>query len=164
MPPPSLDQHLRFLQCVEHFPIKELVAQFRVKALAIAVLPRASRRDVERLHVQPPQPLAQGRGNELRAVVGPYVLGRTMLDEQIRQRFQNQLRVELAVDPDGQALTAVLVDHAQHAIDLAVMGAVLDEVVGPDMPAILRSALDKMGQTQLNWQKLCLSQLIWGQL
>ena len=138
MPAPSLDQDFRFLQRVQHLPIQELVAELGVEALAATVLPRASRRNVERFHVQPIQPLAQGGGDELRAVVGPYVLGRTMLNEQIRQRFQNPFRVQLALNPDGQAFPAVLVDHAQHAIDLAVMGAVLHEVVGPDMPPVLR--------------------------
>lgn len=137
VPPPGLDEHLGFLQCVEHLPIQELVAELRVKALAVSVLPRASRRDIERLYIQTPQPFAQRRGDELRAIARADMIGRPMLDEQICQRLQDKLRVQLALHPDGQALTAVLVDHAQHAIDLAVMGAVLDEVVGPDMPAIL---------------------------
>jgi hypothetical protein len=37
-PPPALDEHLRFEQCVEDFAIKELVAQLAVETLNIAIL------------------------------------------------------------------------------------------------------------------------------
>ena len=40
MPPPGLDEHLRFLERVEHLTAEELVAQFRVEAFAVAILPR----------------------------------------------------------------------------------------------------------------------------
>lgn len=38
-------------------------------------------------------------------------------------------RVELARDPDGQALPRELVDHVERAVSAAVVAAILDEVV-----------------------------------
>lgn len=43
---------------------------------------------------------------------------------------------------DGQALTGELVDDGEHAECLAVMGAIHDEVVGPDVVLVRRSQPD----------------------
>ena len=45
--------------------------------------------------------------------------------------------LELARDPDRQALVGELVEDVEHPELPAVMGAVLDEVVGPDVVAVL---------------------------
>ena len=44
--PPSFDDNLSFVQRVEDFSIKELVAELRVEALAVAILPGAAGHDV----------------------------------------------------------------------------------------------------------------------
>jgi hypothetical protein len=44
--------------------------------------------------------------------------------------------------PDRQALARELVEHAQHPVLPAVMGAILDEVIGPDMVRPLRPEPD----------------------
>lgn len=61
------------------------------------------------------------------------MLRRSMLHEQLAQRIKHVSRVQSARDTDRKAFPGELVDHAQHHADLAIMGAVLDEVIGPDM-------------------------------
>ena len=45
MAPPGFNENLGFLQGVEALPVQELVAQPRVEALDVAVLPRRTRFD-----------------------------------------------------------------------------------------------------------------------
>ena len=54
-PPPLLDEYRCPGQCVEDLSVQELVSQFAVEALVVAVLPRTAR-DVEGLDPQPGQP------------------------------------------------------------------------------------------------------------
>jgi hypothetical protein len=54
-------------------------------------------------------------------------------DEQVGQDVDHVGGLELARDPDRQALVGELVDEVEHAVLPAVVGAVLDEVVGPDV-------------------------------
>src|SRR6266481_3484043 len=56
-----------------------------------------------------------------------------------RQIVDHVDRLELAGDTDRQAFMGELVEHVEHPILASVMGAVLDEVVGPDMIALLRA-------------------------
>src|SRR6202035_6190993 len=51
-------------------------------------------------------------------------------------------RLEPAGDPNGQALVGELVDDVEQAELAAIMGALLDKVVGPDMVGTLRSQPD----------------------
>jgi hypothetical protein len=62
----------------------------------------------------------------------------TVPDEQLTKHIQNIPRVQAPFDADGETLARVLVDHAQHAEDLSIMGAVLDEVIRPDMTFVRR--------------------------
>ncbi len=63
-------------------------------------------------------------------------------DEQLAHGFDDIDRLELPRDTDGQALAAELVDDAQHPKRLAIVGAVSDEVIGPDMVGPLRPQTD----------------------
>jgi hypothetical protein len=54
-------------------------------------------------------------------------------DEQVGQDVDHVGGLELAGDPDRQALVGELVEDVGHAVLPSVMGAVLDEVVGPDV-------------------------------
>ena len=60
-------------------------------------------------------------------------------DEEVGQNVDHIDRLELAGDTDRQAFVGELVEHVEHPILASVMGAVLDEVVGPDMIALLRA-------------------------
>src|SRR5690606_35192039 len=129
-------------QAVEDLTIKQFIAQLRVEALAIAVLPGASRLDKRGLCTNGHDPLPHRLGNELRAVVGTNMARYAAQDEQVRQGIDNVSRVELAVDPDRQAFPGELVDDVEHAELPATVGPTLDEVVGPDMVGVLGSKPD----------------------
>jgi hypothetical protein len=58
-------------------------------------------------------------------------------DEEIGQHIDHIDGLELASDPDRQAFVGELVDHIEHAIFPSIVGAVIDEVVGPDVIAVL---------------------------
>jgi hypothetical protein len=56
-----------------------------------------------------------------------------MLDEDIGERFKNEPRVEFPFDRYRKTFSRVFIDNREHAEHLAAVGAVLDEVIGPDM-------------------------------
>jgi len=58
-------------------------------------------------------------------------------NEQLGQGRKHVVALELARDRQRQALPARLVDDRQDPVFAAIVGATLDEVVGPDMPRIL---------------------------
>ncbi len=58
-------------------------------------------------------------------------------DKQVREHVDDVDRFEPAGYADGQALMRELVDDVEHADLAPVVGAVLDEVVGPDVIAVL---------------------------
>ena len=64
--------------------------------------------------------------------------GHATQDEEVGQNVDHIDGLELAGDTDRQAFMGELVDHVEHPIPASIMGAVLDEVVGPDMIAVLR--------------------------
>ena len=66
---PTLDQHLRLQQRVEDLAIQKLITQLAVEGLHVAVLPRTTRLDVQRLDIQPCQPAPHSIGRELRSVI-----------------------------------------------------------------------------------------------
>lgn len=138
VPPPLFDDDLGFSQRVEDLTVEQLVSELAVEAFIVAVLPRAAWFDEERADAQPGEPFAKRRGDELRAVVGPDVGRRSMLLEQVRHGLKDVLGMEPAGRADGQAFPRILVNHGQQAKLAAVMGAILHEVVGPDVMPILR--------------------------
>src|SRR5262249_34915362 len=68
--------------------------------------------------------------------------GNAMQDEEVGQNIDHIDRLELAGDTHRQAFMGELVEHVEHPILASVMGAVLNEVVGPDMIAVLRPQAD----------------------
>ncbi len=65
MPPPGLDQHFGLGEAVEDFAIEQFVAQRPIEVFVIAVLPRRSRRDVERLDADLGEPFLDGGRDKL---------------------------------------------------------------------------------------------------
>src|SRR5215204_3513330 len=70
MTAPALDDDLRLAESVEDLAVEQLVPEPGIKALDIAILPRASWSDVGGLGPDRRDPLLDGLGDELRAVVG----------------------------------------------------------------------------------------------
>jgi len=139
---PALDDDLGLAQSVEDLAVEQLIAKAGVEALDVAVLPRVASLDVSGLGADSCYPFLHGLGDELRSVVGPDVSGNAPQDEQVGQNVDHIDRLELASDTDRQAFMDELVEHVEHPILASVMGAVLDEVVGPDMITVLRPQSD----------------------
>jgi len=70
------------------------------------------------------------------------VAGYAAQDEQVGQNVDDARGIELAIDPDRQAFAGELVEDVEHAEFASIMGAILDEVVGPDMVRIFRPQTD----------------------
>src|SRR3954463_5356351 len=70
MPAPALDDDLRLVESVEDLAVEQLVPEPGIEALDIAILPRAAWSDVGGLGSNRRDPLLDGLGDELRAVVG----------------------------------------------------------------------------------------------
>src|SRR5204863_2169020 len=139
---PALDDDLGFTQRVEDLTVEQFVAQARIEAFDEAVLPRAAGGDVSGLRPDGADPLLHRCGDELRAIVGTDVLGDAAQDEQVRQNVDDVDRLEPAGYADGQAFVSELVDDVEHAEFASIMGALLEEVVGPDVVAALGSQPD----------------------
>lgn len=87
--PPGFDQDLRFPKRVENLPVEQLVPQFAIEAFIVAVLPRTSRFDEERLDADLVEPASQSLGDKLRAVVRSYVFGRAVDKHRIGYRVKD---------------------------------------------------------------------------
>src|SRR5690606_25206042 len=117
--------------------VEQFVAELRVEALAVAVLPRASRFDDLCLCAYGYDPLPYSLGDELRAVVGTDMAWHTTQDEQVRQGVDDAGRVELAIDADCKAFPGELVEYVDHAESPAIVCPTLYEFTGPEMVIVL---------------------------
>src|SRR5215210_1342013 len=134
---PIFNHDLGLLERVEDLTFEQFIAELRVEALAVAILPRAAWLDVSRLGPHSRDPLPHGFGHEFAAVIGPNMARNTAQDEQVREHIDHINCLQLPAHPDGQALAGELVDDVEHAELAPVMGAILDKVIGPDMVGIL---------------------------
>jgi hypothetical protein len=139
---PALDDDLGLAQSVEDLAVEQLIAKAGVEALDVAVLPRTAPLDVGGLGTDSRDPFLHGLGDELRSVVGPDVSGDAPQDEEVGQNVDHIDRLELAGNTDRQAFMGELVENVEHPILASIVSAVLDEVVGPDMIAVLRPQSD----------------------
>ena len=94
--PPLFDEYNGLVQCVEDLTVQELVPQLAVEALVVAVLPRTSGLDVERLNTEPGQPPPHELGRELRAVVRAQMLGRAVPGEEVGQDLEHVVGSDLS--------------------------------------------------------------------
>ena len=139
--PRALDDDLSLRQCVEDLSIEQFVTQTSIKALDVSVLPGAAGLDVGGLGTDSFDPLLHRLGHELRTIIGADVTRDATQDEQVGQHVDHVDSLELAVDTDRQAFVGELVEDIEHAEPAAVMGAILDEVIGPHMIGML--AIDR---------------------
>ena len=158
---PAFDHDLRLTQRIEDLAIEQLVAQARIEAFDEAVLPGAAWCDVSGSRAYGSDPVVHGFGDELGPVVGADVPGDASQDEQVRERIDHIDGFEPAGDPDRQALVGELVDDVEHAELAPLVGAVLDEVVGPDVIAVLGPEPDAgaAGQPETTALRLLLGDL-----
>ena len=140
--PPTFDDDLGLAQRVEDFAIEQFIAQARVEALDVTVFPGAPWLDIGALCTNRCNPLLHSLGHELRPIVGPDVARDAAQDEEIGQHVDHIDGLELAGNPDRQTFMGELVDHIEHSIFPSIVGAVLDEVIGPDVIAVLGTQPD----------------------
>jgi hypothetical protein len=65
------------------------------------------------------------------------MVGNTAQYEEIGREVDHIDRFEFAIDTDRQAFTGERVDDIEHAVLAAIMSAILDEVVAPDVVGTL---------------------------
>src|SRR5215831_2845082 len=87
MAPPAFDDNLSFSESIEDLAIEQLIAQARVEALDVAVLPRTAPLDIGGLGADSGDPSLDGLGDELRSIIRPDATGDAPQDEEctIRQ-------------------------------------------------------------------------------
>ena len=139
---PAFDDDLRLAQRIEDLAVEQLVAQPGIKTLDEAVLPRTAWRDVGGLCSDGADPLLYRLSNELRAIIGTDVPGNAAQDEQVGEHVDDIDRLEPARYPDGQTFVGKFVDDVEQAEFASIMGALLDEVVRPDVVGALRPQPD----------------------
>jgi hypothetical protein len=139
---PALDNDLSLSERVEDLAIEQFIAQASIEAFDEAVLPGTARCNIGGPCADGSDPFLHGFGDELGAVVGADVPGHAAQNEQVRERVDDVDGFEPAGHTNGQAFMGELVDNVEHADPAPVVGAVLDEVVGPDMIAVLGSEPD----------------------
>jgi len=120
-------------------PRQKLVPQPAVERLGVAVLPRAARLDIQRLHLGIGQPAANRRSDELRPVVAADVFRHPASHGQLRQYVDHILRCHPTSHLQSQAFPGVLVHHRQPLQRPTVAGPVVDEIPRPHMVLVLRS-------------------------
>ncbi len=135
--PPLFDQDLCFAQAVEDFAVEQLVSEPAVEAFTVSVLPRAARFDVGRLGANGGDPVSDSLGDKFRPIVRTYETGHTAKYEQVCQGVDYIGRVQLPLDPDCQAFPTVLIKDVQRPEGFAVVGSTMNEVIRPNMVAIL---------------------------
>ncbi len=136
--PPLLDEDLGLAEAVEDLAVEQFVPEPGVEALAVSVLPWAARFDLGRPGTDGGNPVPDRLRDELGAVVGSDVGGWSAQDEQIGESIDDVDRTQLPPDPDRQALPAELVQDVQRAECLPVISVAMDEIIAPDMVAMLR--------------------------
>src|ERR671921_858178 len=112
---PGADDDLSLLQAVEDLAFQALVPELPIEALAVAVLPRAARGNVQGLRPELLQPLAKSLGDHLGAVVTANMLRHARLEHGIRQGLDHAQAVDPPLHSERQALARVLVDERQNA-------------------------------------------------
>ena len=139
---PLLDDSLCLLQAVEDFTVQQLIAQFPVEGLTVAILPGAAWFDEQGLGSNLGQPVAHDLRRHLGAIVGSDVLGDAPHEHGVGHCLKHAEAVDAARYPDGQAFTGELINQRHQPQLAAIVGLRLHEVVGPDMTAPFRPQPD----------------------
>src|SRR6185437_13429726 len=111
--PELLDHYLRVDPILEPLHAQTLVAELAVEGLVRAVLPGLARIDVGGIDVRLREPLQDGAGDELRAVIRTQVLRCTMHSDELGEHLDYATGADAPGDIDRQALPSVLVDHGE---------------------------------------------------
>ena len=137
---PVTRQTLCSLLVVEYFQGKKLVSEAAIEALDECILPRAPGLNVERAYIELCKPLAQGFGDELRAVVAANESRKPSLRRDCNKTIDHVFALETVADFKAEILTRELVDDHQPLQLLARGGSIEDKVPAPNVIGMLRSS------------------------
>ena len=82
---PAFDQYLYLLQAVGDLPVQEFISERPIEAFIIAIFLGSPWLNVERLHVDPAQPVSGRLSCKLGTIVRPDGLRGSSLREKLRQ-------------------------------------------------------------------------------
>ena len=114
---------------MEDFSVQQLVAHSPVEAFAISVLPRRPRFDVCGLGSDSVDPISDGLGDELWAIVRPNVGRDTAQNEQVHQSVNDLGRVQLPLHSDRQTYPTMFVQNVYCPERPAIIGYVMYEII-----------------------------------
>ncbi len=123
----------------EQFPVQEFVTEPAVERLAVRVLPRTPRLDIQRLHSRYSQPFLHRIRDELGPVVRAQELRLTMHLEQVGQLLNYILGGDAPLCQNRVRFARVLVENRQHLESTAVLRLIHDKIVAPYVILVLGS-------------------------
>jgi hypothetical protein len=91
--------------------IEQFVPQLAVKTFDIAILLGAAGFNEQGLYPHTAQPLPNRLRRELRAVIGPNMLGRAMLHDELAEPVENVIRSQAAIHVDRETFPGVLIHN-----------------------------------------------------
>lgn len=136
--PMLLEQHPRLEQARKQLPVQQLIAQPRVEALSVPVLPGTSRGDVQHGDSPIVEPTPNRRRDELRAVVRAEVGRSSLLHHQPLEHLDHLAGAKRAAHLQRQCSARELVEHDPDLQRPPIHGLVTQEVVAPHMIRGLR--------------------------
>ncbi len=139
---PLLDDDGGLLQAVEDLSVEQFIAQFPVEGFAVAILPGATGFDVKCLSPELCKPAAHDLCCHLCAVVRADVFRHASGPHHIGHGLDDAEAVNATGHPDRKALPGELVDQRHQSELSPIMGLRLDEVIAPNMIAMLRPQPD----------------------
>ena len=131
--PPVVKDDLCVPDGEEDLPIQAFHSQPRVEAFRESVLPGFTRFDVPGLDVLAGQPQGQVMGDKFRSVVAPYKRWWAVQGHEFLQSLPYLLSCEAVVCTQSQTATSELVFDGQDADGRAILQALMDEIVGPNL-------------------------------
>ncbi len=126
-------QHLGFQQAHETLHIEELVAKPRIKALAVAVLPRRTLFDEEAFEPLLRDPVLHSIGYELRSVVRTDELWNAALRDKFIEGFDHVAARHRALHFQRQAFAGELIKHWKPFEPTSRFGLVEHVIIAPDV-------------------------------
>src|SRR5271154_3746519 len=121
------------------FSVEAFIAQLAVERFTVAVLPRTSGSDVERLGAKFCEPATHDLCRHLRTVVRADVFRYASFEHRTGHRPDAPKAVNATSHSDRQAFPGELVNQGHEPELSTIVGLRLNEVVAPDMIAVLRS-------------------------
>jgi len=90
MLPPHLNHHPSLIGRVKDLAVQAFIAELPIERFAVAVLPGASRLDIQRPGADRLKPLPHPLGCHLSTVVGTHVLGHAVLQHALAQSLDQR--------------------------------------------------------------------------